>query len=110
MELYQAFDDPQQALGSWRSTRFVFDGESKAHEFAWLSSMAAYGHVDTAVLANTTFYAVLRNAAGLVTHIAFNPDASPMDVRFTDTVTMHIPAHAMAVNNRNINRIISLPQ
>jgi endoglucanase Acf2 len=106
MELYQAFDDPQKALGSWRSTRFVFDGESKAHEFAWLSSMAAYGHVDATVLANTPFYSVFRNPAGQATHIAFNPEANPIDVRFTDAVTLHVPAHAMAVNHR----IIALPQ
>jgi hypothetical protein len=68
--------------------------------------MAAYGHVDATVLANTPFYSVFRNPAGQATHIAFNPEANPIDVRFTDAVTLHVPAHAMAVNHR----IIALPQ
>jgi endoglucanase Acf2 len=106
MEMYQAFDNPQQALTMWRSTPFVFDGESKAHEFAWLSSMVAYGHVDPAILANTPFYAVFRNDTGHITHIAFNPDPIPIDVRFTDATLLHIPPDAMTIDGR----IIALPQ
>jgi endoglucanase Acf2 len=106
MELYQAFDSPQQALASWHSTPFVFDGESKAHEFAWLSSMAAYGRVEPTILANTTFYTAFRNEAGVVTHIAFNPDGVAIDVHFSDAVTLHVPEHAMAINGR----IVVLPQ
>jgi endoglucanase Acf2 len=107
MEMYQAFYDPQRALASWRNTSFTFDGETKAHEFAWLSSMVAYGRVDESITADTTFYAAFRSDTGTLTHIAFNPATSPIDVHFSDGIMLTVPAKAMSCNGRTV---ASLPQ
>jgi endoglucanase Acf2 len=96
MEMYQAFVDPRQALAAWQSTRYVFDGESRAHEFAWLQSMAALGRVDQSVTADTPFYAVFRSETGQRSHIAFNPGRAPLTVHFSDGFSLSLGPRTMA--------------
>lgn len=102
MEMYQGFYDPAAALAALRTTKYVFDGETRAHEFAWLSSMQSLGRVDDTVSADCVFYAVFRTEAGARTHIAFNPGSTPLSVTFSDGVKLDVPPNAMNVNRRII--------
>jgi endoglucanase Acf2 len=106
MEMYQSFYDPRGALAAWHQTGFVFDGETKAHEFAWLSSMAALGTVDESVTADTPFFAVFRDDSGHRTHIAFNPGATPLSVHFSDGAMLSVPVASMAIEGR----VLKLPR
>ncbi|SNT42584.1 Endoglucanase Acf2 [Granulicella rosea] len=100
LELYQGFYDPKAALADLRNTPYVFDGETRAHELAWLSSLAAYGQVDSATLADAPFYAVFRNASGAKTHIAFNPGETPLVVHFSDGASLKLPPRSMSAEGR----------
>lgn len=98
LEMYQAFYSPQQALESWKNTRFVFDGESRTHEFAWITSLLQLGSVDTTVTADTLFYAVFRLPSGKKTHVAFNLSDKPSMVAFSDGARISVPPHALATD------------
>src|SRR5262249_26803086 len=100
MEMYEAFFNPSDAINRWNNTTFTEDGESRAHQYAWLQSLAALGRVHTAVTANWPFHAVFRNpGTGVVTHVAFNPTASATTVSFSDGVSLTVQAGALAADN-----------
>ncbi len=110
MEMYEAFYDPQAALRHWQDTPFTFDGETRAHEFAWISSLAAYGRVDVSVTADCTFYSVFKNSAGGRTHIAFNPAASGLQVHFSDGYKVTVAGRSMSAEGRRIPLSAALPR
>ncbi len=91
IEEYQAFTNPSAAISEWNNTSFVFDGETKAHEYYWLENMQALGQVDENITANTPLYAVFNNG-GIITHVAYNTTTSPMNVTFSDGTVFTIPA------------------
>jgi endoglucanase Acf2 len=94
MAMYQAFYDPDAAMKLWQNTNGIFDGETRAHEYAWLQAMAELGQVDTSVIADTTLYAVFRKGNSRI-HLAFNVRNAPIQVRFSDGVTMRVKPHAL---------------
>jgi endoglucanase Acf2 len=96
MEEYEALADPVSALNHFNNTSFVFDGESKAHEYYWIANLQALGRVDETVTANTPLYRVFKTATGVRTHAAFNPGSSAMSVNFSDGATLTIPGGSMA--------------
>src|SRR5262249_2868161 len=97
MEMYEALFDPTDAINRWNSTTFTEDGESRAHEYAWLQTLSALGRVHTAVTANWPFHAVFRNpGSNVVTHVAFNPTGSAVTVNFSDGASLNVPAGALA--------------
>jgi endoglucanase Acf2 len=96
MELYEAFTNPSAALEAWKQTAFTFDGESRAHEFAWLSALNELGEVDESITANTPFHAAFR-LPGRQTHVAFNLAATPRRVDFSDGYSVTIPPFSYAV-------------
>ncbi len=102
MAMYEAFFDPQRSLTDLRSTTFVFDGETRAHEYAWMTSFKALGEVDASITANTTFYAVFRSHDGNHHHIAFNLARSPLKVTFSDGATITVAPQSYAVDQRII--------
>src|ERR1700735_2350866 len=95
MEEYQAFYDPTDSLNEFNNTSFTFDGESRAHEYYWISNLQALGEVDEAVTANTPLYQVFKTTSGLVTHVAFNPGSSSLVVSFSDGASLTVPAGSM---------------
>ena len=96
IEEYLAFADPDTALNQWNATSFVFDGETKAHEYYWLTGLQALGRVDTTITANTALYAVFRNTrTNAVTHVAYNAGTSAITVNFSDGVSLSVPAASM---------------
>ncbi|HEY6249757.1 MAG TPA: glycosyl hydrolase [Candidatus Angelobacter sp.] len=95
MEEYEAFFDPNTALNQFNNTSFVFDGESKAHEYYWIANLQALGRVDETVTANTPLYRVFKTASGVRTHVAFNAGASSITVNFSDGANLTVPAGSM---------------
>jgi hypothetical protein len=91
MEMYEAFYDPALALSEWNGTKFVFEGETRAHEYAWLTSLQKLGSVDQSVTADTPFFAVFRSISGALKHVAFNATLASIDVRFSDGAVVHVP-------------------
>lgn len=95
MEEYESFFDPNTALNQFNNTSFVFDGESKAHEYYWITNLQALGRVDETVTANVPLYRVFKTTAGVRTHVAFNPSTSSIIVNFSDGVNLTVPAGSM---------------
>ena len=96
MEEYLAFIDPTTALNRWTATTQVFDGESRAHEYYWISELQALGRVDESTTANTPLYAVFRNPqTGRATHVAYNPNGATLPVTFSDGASFSVPAGSM---------------
>lgn len=98
MEMYLALIAPAQALNDWERTAYLFDGETRAHEFAWISSLGQLGRADWSVTADTPLFAVFRNDVGKRTHVAFNPGTNAIQVAFSDGVTVTIPPASFAVD------------
>jgi len=74
----------------------VFDGETKAHEYYWLTGLQALGRVEPGITANTPLYAVFRNPrTNAVTHVAYNAGASAITVNFSDGTALSVPAGSM---------------
>jgi endoglucanase Acf2 len=101
MELYQAFYAPKQALEFWKATEFTFDGESRAHENAWLESMLALGQSDVSVTADTPYYAVFGSAE-VRKHVAFNPGEKELTVHFSDGVALRVPERALVSDSKAV--------
>ena len=96
MEEYEAFYDPTTALSQFNNTSFVFDGESKAHEYYWITNLQALGQVDETVTANTPLYRVFKTSAGVRTHVAFNASSVSTTVTFSDGATLSVPPGSMS--------------
>lgn len=99
MEEYEAFFNPDDAFSRWNNTTFTFDGESRAHEYAWIRSLQALGRVHVAVTADWPFYAVFRTPAGVTTHVAFNPTGTTVTVNFSDGASLTVAAGAQATDS-----------
>lgn len=98
MEMYLALISPAEALNDWKRTAYLFDGETRAHEFAWMTSLGKLGRPDWTVTADTPLFAVFRNDAGRRTHVAFNLGNTPIQVVFSDGVTITIAPGSYAVD------------
>jgi endoglucanase Acf2 len=103
MEEYEALVDPATALSQFNNTSFVFDGESKAHEYYWIANLQALGRVDETVTANTPLYRVFRTASGIRTHAAFNPGSTSITVNFSDGASFTVPAGSMTSEFGTVN-------
>jgi len=95
MAEYEALSDPVTALTQWNTVTAATDGETLAHEYAWIMTLSALGQVDASVTANTPFYAVFNNS-GTKAHVAFNPTSASLDVTFSDGATLTLPAGTMS--------------
>jgi endoglucanase Acf2 len=95
MEEYEALVDPATALNQFNNTSFVFDGESKANEYYWITNLQALGRVDETVTANTPLYRVFKTPSGVRTHVAFNAGSTSITVNFSDGANLTVPAGTM---------------
>jgi len=103
LEEYEALVDPATALNQFNNTSFVFDGESKAHEYYWITNLQALGRVDETVTANTPLYGVFKTASGIRTHAAFNPGSTAITVNFSDGTNLTVPASSMTSEFGTVN-------
>ncbi len=94
---YRALGDPDKALGEWNSQGSTEGGDSRTHAYYWMRSLQYMGTPDFSVTADTPLYAVFRTAAGVVTHLAYNPGAQPLAVRFSDGTTGTVAPHTLGV-------------
>ena len=95
MAEYEALSNPTTALTQFNSVTAATDGDTLAHEYAWISSLQDLGQVVATVTANTPYYAVFK-LNSTVSHVAFNPSTSPLTVTFSDGATLNLPADTMA--------------
>jgi endoglucanase Acf2 len=95
LEEYEAFYDPTTALSQFNNTSFLFDGESKAHEYYWITNLQVLGEVDETITANTPLYRVFKTTAGVRTHVAFNAGAAAIAVAFSDGANLSVPPGSM---------------
>lgn len=95
---FQALADGPGALAEFRAQAGSYpveEGESKAHTFYWLKNLAGLGTVDRSVTADTPLHAVfVKN--GVRTYQAANTGTSTRTVRFSDGVTLDVPARSVA--------------
>jgi endoglucanase Acf2 len=96
--MYQALDDPQPALAAFGRDPYLEPefGNSRAFLADWLHGLADLGHVDATVTADAPTFAVFQRA-GVRRHVAWNPAASPLRVRFSDGAALDLPPHGMVV-------------
>jgi endoglucanase Acf2 len=96
LEMYQALYDPSGALAKWNRTAYVFDGESRAHEYCWLKGLIRLGRVQPSITANTVFYSVFQApASGVRTHVSLNLSPNPIAVKFSDGTILNIAPRTM---------------
>ncbi|WP_017558192.1 glycosyl hydrolase [Nocardiopsis baichengensis] len=91
---HQALSDGPAALARFEEQWASYEpeaGESKAHTYQWVSTLAEAGTVDTSVTADTAHYAVFDNG-GTKTYVAYNPGTAPLDVSFSDGASMTLEA------------------
>ena len=94
MAEYEALSNPTTAITQYNTVTAATDGDTLAHEYAWISSLQDLGQVVSNVTANTPFYAVF-NASGTVSHVAFNPSTSPETVTFSDGTNLTLAADTL---------------
>ncbi|MFV2194915.1 glycosyl hydrolase [Nocardiopsis sp. LOL_012] len=95
---HRALSDGDAALdmfeAQWR-TYTPEAGESKAHLYQWVSTLAEVGTVDTSVTADTAHYAVFSDE-GTLAYTAFNPGTSPITVTFSDGTELGVAPGSLA--------------
>jgi len=86
---YLALADPQTALGYFDADPYYAPegGESKAHTYYWLQSLASLGQLDPTVTADTPHYAVFASDAG-TNYVYYNADEAETTIRFSDGRTV----------------------
>jgi endoglucanase Acf2 len=70
-------------------------GNTMAHTYQWVSSLAALGKLDTSVFADTPFYAVFSGKKGK-SHVAFNGSQKERTVTFSDGTKLTVPPRSLA--------------
>lgn len=93
---YLALADPGAALAQWERWGPVELGETRTHTLHWMLSLQQMGTPDFGVTADTTFYAVFRRPDGQRTHLAYNATRAPINVRFSDGVTLTVAPGQLA--------------
>ena len=87
-----ALTDPDRALADYETLPNYLPegGETKAHTYHWLKTLAALGHIQTGTGALTVDYptAVAFERSGVTTYVAYNFDDQDRTVRFSDGQTI----------------------
>ena len=102
MAEYEALSNPATALTQFTPLTAPTDGDTLAHEYAWIISLQTLGQVDYKITADTPFYTVFNNG-GAISHVAFNPSTSPITVTFSDNASLMVPAGTITSDNPQIN-------
>jgi endoglucanase Acf2 len=102
MAEYEALSNPATALSQFNNVTAATDGDTLAHEYAWITSLQTLGQVNYKITANTPFYSVFTNN-GATTHVAFNPSTAAITVTFSDNASLVVPAGTVTSDNAAIN-------
>jgi hypothetical protein len=91
-----ALDDVDAAIALWRRNGTVEIGATRSQTQHWLLRLKELGRPDFTVTADTPLYGVFRQADGTRTYMAWNARDSALQVRFSDGVTLDVPARRWA--------------
>lgn len=97
--MYRALTDPADARRLWDARPATFKpeaGNSLAQTYAWITALSDLGEPDRMVTADTPFAAVFKKA-GKSTHVAWNLNADPVTVTFSDGTSLQCPARSVSV-------------
>jgi endoglucanase Acf2 len=87
-----AVKSPDDAISQWNPRGSVELGETRSRTYFWLQSLHEMGPPDTSVWANVMTHSFFRDPrSGRKTYLAFNSGITPLDVRFSDGVTLTVP-------------------
>jgi endoglucanase Acf2 len=92
---YQALADPTAALAQWNRWGAVEFGDTRTHTLHWLLSLQEMGPPDLTVTANTPLSGVFKRADGRKTYLAFNTQAEPKTVTFSDGTVIQATPRAL---------------
>jgi endoglucanase Acf2 len=97
--MFLAFSEPERALKLFEDDPYFTPefGNSRAMTYHLITNLAALGHVDTGVSADTPTYAVFKNK-NRRTHIAYNAGSKPREVTFSDGTKLRVSPHTTAVS------------
>jgi endoglucanase Acf2 len=93
---YLALSDPEQALKEWKRWGSFELGDTRSHALHFMASLQKLGAPDFETTANTTLYAVFKNASGKKSYMAYNAGAAPITVRFSDGQMLDVPARSLS--------------
>ncbi|WP_137936838.1 glycosyl hydrolase [Chitinivorax sp. B] len=99
---YYALYDGAAALSLWNDSVPVEGGETRAHTYHWLQSLANYGQPDLSVTANTPLYAVFKSRSGKRAYAAFNASDATKTVTFSDGKILSVPPRQFATSDGNV--------
>jgi endoglucanase Acf2 len=94
MAEYLALVDPAAAFKSWDRRSYVEIGDTRTHTLYWIESLAEIGQPDFTVSADSALAAAFVKD-GVRTHLAYNTDAVPQTVHFSDGATLDVPPHSL---------------
>ncbi len=96
--MYLALAEPERALKLFEEdTHFTPEfGNTKLMLRHWLSSLQALGSVAPGISADIATYGVFKGPKG-TSHVAFNPEAKPRLVRFSDGATLSVGPRSLGV-------------
>ena len=89
---YMGLADPAAGLAQWNRWGSFELGDTRTHALHWLQSLKEMGTPDFSVTADTTLYAVFKQADGQKTYLAYNAGKAPVTVKFSDGKTLHVEA------------------
>ncbi|HUO79605.1 MAG TPA: glycosyl hydrolase [Steroidobacteraceae bacterium] len=93
---FLALADPAAGRAAWNPDGHVEFGETRAHTFFWLASLAATGAPDLSVAADTPLFAVFGDARRGRSYLAYNARDAALTVHFSDGKVLMVPPHALA--------------
>ncbi|GAB3974394.1 glycosyl hydrolase [Streptomyces sparsus] len=98
---FQSLADPAAAKAAYDADGGAYtpeEGESRAHTYHWINTLAEIGAPDTSITADSPTAAVFAKG-GTRTYVAHNHTASPQTVTFSDGTTLTVPARSTATGD-----------
>lgn len=97
---FESFADPASAKAKWDASNGNYtpeEGESKAHTYHWINTLASVGAPDATVTGDIPTSAVFTKGTTR-TYVAHNHGSSARTVTFSDGKTLSVPARSTATS------------
>jgi endoglucanase Acf2 len=96
--MFEALEKPKAAYERFQNEHWFEPegGNTLAHTNHVLSALSVLGTIDPTVHADVPFHATFKDQAGKLTHVAYNGTDKKKSVRFSDGVTVEVPARSIA--------------
>jgi endoglucanase Acf2 len=98
----KALYDPQDAIAEFNNNVGYTPeaGDSNPHTYHWLHNINQLGAVDPSITADIPTYAVF-DQNGVINHVAFNPQSTPITATFSDGVKLAVPPYTMTTSTQS---------